>query len=96
MKAPPLNSEGFCYGYSDADSYLGSGNHHRFSTELDAVGNIALCMRPLYLSAFLYHRILKLAASEEIQSAHLAEALQYHPKIMMGWYLTRISRTADM
>ena len=49
-------------------------------------------MSQLQLSARAYHRILKLARtiadlaeSEDIQSAHLAEALQYRPKIMMGW-----------
>jgi magnesium chelatase family protein len=48
-------------------------------------------MSQLQLSARAYHRILKLARTiadlagcDDIHSTHLAEALQYRPKIMMG------------
>jgi magnesium chelatase family protein len=48
-------------------------------------------MTQLNLSAQAYHRILKLARTiadlagyDEIQSVHLAEALQYRLKLMIG------------
>jgi magnesium chelatase family protein len=52
---------------------------------------VRAAMSQLQLSARAYHRILKLsrtiadlAGSDAIQSVHLAEALQYRPKLMMG------------
>ena len=60
--------------------------------ELDEAGQqlIKAAMSQLQLFARAYHRILKLARTiadlageEDIQSTHLAEALQYRPKGMM-------------
>ena len=61
--------------------------------KLDEAGEtlIRAAMGQMNLSARGYHRVLKLArtiadlaGSEGIQAAHLAEALQYRPKLMMG------------
>ena len=52
---------------------------------------IRAAMGQMNLSARGYHRVLKLvrkiadlAGGENIQAAHLAEALQYRPKLMTG------------
>ena len=52
---------------------------------------IKAAMQQLHLSARAYHRVLKLArtiadlaGSEHIQPAHLAEALQYRPRLEIG------------
>jgi len=61
--------------------------------KLDETGEslVRAAMNQLNLSARGYHRMLKLArtiadlaGSETIQSVHLAEALQYRPKLMLG------------
>jgi magnesium chelatase family protein len=61
--------------------------------KLDEAGDslVRAAMSQLDLSARGYHRVLKLArtiadlaGSDEIQTAHLAEALQYRPKLMLG------------
>ena len=61
--------------------------------KLDEAGEglIRAAMGQMNLTARGYHRVLKLArtiadlaGSENIQAAHLAEALQYRPKLMIG------------
>ena len=61
--------------------------------KLDEAGEslIRAAMGQMNLSARGYHRVLKLARTiadlagcDQIQDAHLAEALQYRPKVMMG------------
>ena len=56
---------------------------------IDATGKALLraAMQQLHMSARAYHRILKLArtiadlaGSEQIETAHLAEAIQYRPR----------------
>ncbi|NMC12519.1 MAG: ATP-binding protein, partial [Chloroflexi bacterium] len=63
---------------------------HQFC-ELDEAGRslMRMAMGQLQLSARAYHRVLKLArtiadlaGSESIQTPHLAEALQYRPRIL--------------
>jgi magnesium chelatase family protein len=61
--------------------------------KLDETGDnlVRAAMSQLNLSARAYHRVLKLArtiadlaGSEQIQTPHVAEALQYRPKGMLG------------
>ncbi len=74
---------------SNAD--MGVGEIRKFC-KLDDAGETLMraAMRQLQLSARAFHRVLKiartiadLAGSEPIVPNHLAEALQYRPKIML-------------
>jgi magnesium chelatase family protein len=65
----------------------------RLFCQLDDTGRALMksAMNQLQLSARAYHRTLKLArtiadlaGSEEIKTNHLAEALQYRPKVLLG------------
>ena len=69
---------------------MGVGEIHQFC-KLDEAGEslIRAAMERMNLSARDYHRVLKLARTiadltgcENIQAAHLAEALKYRPKTM--------------
>ncbi len=74
---------------SNADMRVGEV---RLFCKLDEAGEslIRAAMGQMNLSARGYHRVLKLARTiadlagcEQIQAAHLAEALQYRPKTLM-------------
>lgn len=76
--------------FANADMRVGEV---RQFCKLDEAGEslIRAAMGQMNLSARGYHRVLKLArtiadlaGSENIQAAHLAEALQYRPKLIMG------------
>jgi magnesium chelatase family protein len=61
------------------------------SSDIVCKADMCAAMTQLNLSARVYHRILKLARTiadlagcEEIQSVHLAEALQCRPKLILG------------
>jgi magnesium chelatase family protein len=73
---------------TNADMRVGEIRQH---CKLDAAGEslVRAAMGQMNLSARGYHRVLKLARtiadladSEAIQAAHLAEALQYRPKVL--------------
>ena len=74
-----------------ANADMGSGEVRDYC-RLDDAGKSLLkaAMQQLHMSARAYHRILKLArtiadlaGSEEIQTAHLAEAIQYRPRSIL-------------
>ncbi len=70
---------------------MGPGEIRKFcQLDKDSESLIRAAMRQMQLSARAYHRILKLARTiadlagkEQIKSTHLAEALQYRPKLML-------------
>lgn len=84
--------------FSDSEAQVTSNADMRVAEvrqfcKLDETGESLMrsAMSQLQLSARGYHRVLKLArtiadlaGSDAIQSVHLAEALQYRPKLMMG------------
>ncbi len=78
------------YSVCNADMRVGEIRQF-FKLQCEGQTLMHSAMTQLNLSARAYHRILKLArtiadlaGSEDIQSVHLAEALQYRPKLMMG------------
>jgi magnesium chelatase family protein len=74
----------------NADMRVGEIRQH-CKVQADGQSLMRAAMTQLNLSARAYHRILKLARTisdlagcEEIESVHLAEALQYRPKLMLN------------
>jgi magnesium chelatase family protein len=83
---PKNSSDVLC----NADMHIGEVRQF-CSLQPEGQSLMRAAMSQLNLSARAYHRILKLsrtiadlAGCEDIQSAHLAEALQYRPKMMLG------------
>ena len=86
VNAKKFDSRTMAHLTSSATRTCGIGEIRQFC-QLQAEGQSLMrsAMSQLQLSARAYHRtIADLAGSEEILSSHLAEALQYRPKIMIG------------
>src|SRR5690606_5010673 len=75
-----------------ANSDMGAGVVQKFCTlTTDARQLLELSVKRMQLSARAYHRILKLSRTiadladcDKIEVNHVAEAIQYRPKAMMG------------
>ncbi|MFN8660453.1 MAG: hypothetical protein U0075_01090 [Thermomicrobiales bacterium] len=71
----------------------GSERDSHFAALEDAVAALlGTAVRQMALSPRAYHRVIKLArmladlaAAEQIGTAHIAEALQYRPRMAEGW-----------
>jgi magnesium chelatase family protein len=90
IQSPRINKNGSSDIVCNADMRVGEIRQYcKLSEEGQSLMRAA--MTQLKLSARAYHRILKLARTiadlatcQEIQSVHLAEALQYRPKLMLS------------
>jgi magnesium chelatase family protein len=88
--SPRRHSDALHSVICNADMRVGEIRHYCKLPE-EGQSLMRAAMSQLNLSARAYHRILKLARTiadlagcEEIQSVHLAEALQYRPKLLLS------------
>ena len=90
-KINQTNSDDSAISIKTCNADMGPGDIRKIC-QVDESGEnlMRTAMRQLQLSARAYHRILKLARTiadlaglEKIEPNHIAEALQYRPKLMM-------------
>ncbi len=90
-RAREVQRERFADTSLSSNADMGGPGEVREICQLDEVGRrlVRAAMQQLQMSARAFHRILKLARtiadlaeSEKIETAHLAEAIQYRPRRM--------------